>query len=491
MSARSTGLVAGVEVLAGRVRGRVLRPGDDGWDQERAGFQRALQHRPAAIVGAAGPEDLRLAVEFAAAHGLPVAVQATGHGLAHACAGGVLITTGRMAAVRVDARAHTAWVEAGATSEQVVQAAAPNGLAPLSGSAPHVGAVSYTLGGGLGLLARRYGYASDHVRAVDVVTAEAKLRRVTASSDPDLFWALRGGRDNFGVATGMEIDLLPVARLYGGGLYFAAEHAASALETWRRWTATVPEELTSSVALIPYPDVPGLPEPLRGRWVAHVRVVYLGDPADGERLVAPLRAAGPRLIDRLGEMPYTESGSIHNDPTFPDSYVGSNVLLDGLDASLPRTVVDLVGADAPVPCVVELPPRRCALPAARRAQRRRAPAGAGHGAGAHPAGWRRSGDRPARARPLLRGAAALDRRALPQLHLRPRRHRRPGPGGLRAGRLPAPPGAEGHLRPRQPVPLQPQHPAGYPLTVIDCAERKKFSGSYRRFTLRRRSTLVP
>ncbi len=354
MSARSTGLVAGVEVLAGRVHGRVLRPGDDGWDQERAGFQRALQHRPAAIVGAAGPEDLRLAVEFAAAHGLPVAVQATGHGLAHACEGGVLITTGRMASVRVDTGAHTAWVEAGATSEQVVQAAAPHGLAPLSGSAPHVGAVSYTLGGGLGLLARRYGYASDHVRAVDVVTAEAKLRHVTASSDPDLFWALRGGRDNFGVATGMEIDLLPVARLYGGGLYFAAEHAAGALETWRRWTATVPEELTSSVALIPYPDVPALPEPLRGRWVAHVRVVFPGDPADGERLVAPLRAAGPRLIDRLGEMPYTESGSIHNDPTFPDSYVGSNVLLDGLDASLPRTVVDLVGADAPVPCVVEL-----------------------------------------------------------------------------------------------------------------------------------------
>jgi FAD binding domain/Berberine and berberine like len=353
MSARPGGLDAEIDDLAGRLDGPLLRPGDDGYDQERAGFQTALEHRPALIVGAAGAEDVRLAVELAAARDLPVAVQATGHGLSVPCEGGVLISTRRMAAVRVDAAARTAWVEAGATSAQVIQAAARHGLAPLSGSAPDVGAVSYTLGGGMGLLGRRYGYAADHVHAVDVVTADARLRHVTASSDPDLFWALRGGRDNFGVVTGMETELLPVARLYGGGLYFAAEHAAGALETWREWTATVPEELTSSVGLIPYPDVPMLPEPLRGRWVAHLRVVYLGDPADGERLVAPLRAVGPRLIDRLGELPYTESGSIHNDPTFPESYYGTNVLLSSFDA-VPRIALELVGADAPVPCVVEL-----------------------------------------------------------------------------------------------------------------------------------------
>jgi FAD/FMN-containing dehydrogenase len=354
MRAQPGGLDAEVAALAGRVRGPLLRPGDDGYDQERAGFQRALEHRPAVIVGAAAAEDVRLAVGFAAARGLPVAVQATGHGLVNPCEGGVLLSTGRMASVRVDAAARTAWFEAGATSEQVVGAAAPHGLAPPSGSAPHVGAVSYTLGGGMGLLARRYGWAADHVRAIDVVTPDGRQRHVTASSDPDLFWALRGGRDNFGVATAVEIDLLPVARLYGGGLYFAAEHAADALRTWREWTATAPEEMTSSVGLVPYPDVPVLPEPLRGRWVAHLRVAYLGDPADGERLVAPLRAVGPRLIDRLGELPYTESGSIHNDPAFPDSYDGTNVLLSGLDASLPATVLELVGPDAPVPCVVEL-----------------------------------------------------------------------------------------------------------------------------------------
>jgi FAD/FMN-containing dehydrogenase len=354
MSAETRSLDAEVAALAGRVRGRVLRPGDDGYDRERLGFQRALEHRPAVIVAAAGAEDVRLAVELAAARGLPLAVQATGHGLANPCDGGVLVSTRAMTAVRVDPQARTARFEAGATSEQLVQAAAPHGLAPPSGSAPHVGAAAYTLGGGMGLLARRYGYAADHVHAVEVVTADGRARHVTAASEPDLFWALRGGRDNFGVATAVEIGLLPVARLYGGGLYFAAEHAAAALQTWLGWTATVPEELTSSVGLVPYPDVPALPEPLRGRWVAHLRVAYLGGPAEGERLVAPLRAVGPRLIDRLGEMPYTESGSIHNDPTFPDSFFGTNVLLDRLDESLPRTVLELVGPDAPVPCVVEL-----------------------------------------------------------------------------------------------------------------------------------------
>jgi FAD/FMN-containing dehydrogenase len=132
------------------------------------------------------------------AHG----VQGTGHALLSVAAeGGVLITTRRMRGVRVDAEARTAWVEAGVRWEQVIHEAAPYGLAPLSGSAPHVGAGSYTLGGGLGLLSRRYGYAADHVRSIDVVTADARLHHVTAESDPDLFRALRGGRDNFGVVT--------------------------------------------------------------------------------------------------------------------------------------------------------------------------------------------------------------------------------------------------------------------------------------------------
>jgi FAD/FMN-containing dehydrogenase len=350
----SDGAAAGIDALIGRVRGSVFLPDDDGYDVERAGFQTARQRRPAVVVSATGPDDVRAAVGFAGTHGLASGVQATGHGVPTATDGGVLISTRRMSGVRVDAEARIAWIEAGVRWEQVIREAAPHGLAPLSGSAPHVGAVGYTLGGGLGLLSRRYGYAADHVRRIDVVTADTRLRRVTADGDPDLFWALRGGRDNFGVVTGMEIELFPVARLYGGGLFFDADLAADVLDAYRRWTDAVPEEMTSSLALVPFPDILAVPEPIRGRHVAHVRIAYAGDAAAGERLLEPLRAVGPRLIDAVEDMPYAASGSIHNDPARPMAWSATNAMLRGLDASAARSVLELAGPGAPVPCIVEI-----------------------------------------------------------------------------------------------------------------------------------------
>ncbi|MFJ7997213.1 FAD-binding oxidoreductase [Streptomyces sp. NPDC096310] len=347
---------AAFQELSERVEGPVFRPGRPGYDEERSGFQTAFRHRPAVIVGAAGAADVSAAVAFAAEHGLPVAVQATGHGLSAAADGeGLLISTGRMDGVQIDPEARTARFEAGVRWEQVVADAAPHGLAPLNGSAPHVGAVAYTLGGGLGLLARQFGYAADHVRAIEVVTADGTERRVTAESDPDLFWALRGGRDNFGVVTSMEVDLFPVSRLYGGGLFFPAESVTDVLTAYLAWTATVPEELTSSVSLMAYPDLPMIPAPLRGRYVAHVRIAYTGDADSGERLVAPLRAIGPRLIDSVQEMPYTACGTIYNDPAFPHAYYGNNVLLGEVDSSvLVKTVLDVAGPEAPALCVIDL-----------------------------------------------------------------------------------------------------------------------------------------
>jgi FAD binding domain/Berberine and berberine like len=345
---------SGLETLAARVRGPVLRPRDDDYDTERRGFQTAWQHEPAVIVGATGADDVRAAVAFAAARDLPVAVQATGHGFSAAAAGGVLVSTRRMTGVRADAAGRTAWIEAGVRWCQVIEEVTPYGLAPLNGSAPDTGAVSYTLGGGLGLLARRHGYAADHVTEIDVVTADARLRHVTADADPDLFWALRGGQGNFGVVTGMRIGLVPVTGLYGGGLFFPAESAVEVLTAFAEWTRTLPEELTASVGMVPLPDLSVIPEPIRGRHVVHVRVAYLGEAIAGERLVAPLRKAGPCLLDTLAEMPYAKSGSIYNDPPEPHAYSGTNVLLSGLDDAALRAVVELAGPDAPVPCVVDL-----------------------------------------------------------------------------------------------------------------------------------------
>lgn len=343
------------ETLVKQVRGPVLTSEDEQYDTERAGNQTTRWHRPDLVVGAAGPADVQATVAFARDHGLPVAVQGTGHALsAIAAEGGVLINTSRLTGIRLNAEAGTAWLAAGTQWDQVIHETAPAGLAPLSGSAPNIGAVSYTLGGGLGLLSRRYGYAADHVRGLEVVTADGRLRQISADTDSDLFWALRGGRDNFGVVTGMEIDLMPITTLYGGGLFFASESAAAIFETYVRWTATVPDEMSSSLALISFPDVPALPEPLRGRHVVHVRIAYAGDDLGaGESLVAPLRAVGP-VIDTLGELPYTAAGSIHNDPVGPGTFESGTAMLGELDATAVRAILDLAGPHAPVPHVVEL-----------------------------------------------------------------------------------------------------------------------------------------
>lgn len=340
--------------LTDLVQGSVFLPGDADYDAERSGFQTFGQRRPQVVVAAVDSDDVKAAIEFAAARDLPVAVLSTGHGVAAEVEGGVLITTSRMSEVRIDAERRTAWFAAGVRWGQVVEAAAEFGLAPLSGSAPHVGAVSYTLGGGLGHLARRYGYAADHVRTIEIVTADGQLRRVTAESDPELFWALRGAGGNFGVVTGMEVDLMPVSHLYGGALYFDAHLIGDVLRAWQEWTRDLPDEMTSSVALVPFPNIPALPEPLRGRHVVHVRIAYTGDPAAGEKLVEPLRAVGPRLIDSVREMPYREVGSICNDPVHPMPYVTDNALLHDFDDSAIKTLLDLVGPDAPQRCVVEV-----------------------------------------------------------------------------------------------------------------------------------------
>ena len=336
------------------VQGPIVRPEDDGFDAERYGFQVAHPHHPTLIVGATSADDVRAAVCYAAERELPVAVQASGHGLGAPLTGGLLISTRRMTGVTIDPVARTARIEAGVRWQQVIDAAARHGLAPLAGSSPGVGAVGYTLGGGLGLLARRFGWASDHVRSIDLVTADGRLRHVTAESDPELFGVLRGAGAGLGVVTAMEIGLVPVTTVYGGRMHVAAEHVPALLAAYWEWTADLPEALTSSVGLVPYPDLPMVPEFLRGRYAAHVAVAYAGPAAEGERLVAPLRSAVPLLHDTLRELPFTESASIHNDPTQPHPYAGTNALLRELDPTVPATVLDLVGPEAPVPCVVGL-----------------------------------------------------------------------------------------------------------------------------------------
>jgi hypothetical protein len=322
----------------------MLMKESNGFDDARLGYQRLDPHRPEVIFAVTSAPEIEEAVKYAADHGKRVAVQASGHGLTRGNNGGVLIATGDFNGVRVDVEQKTAWIEAGATWRQVIDATAPYGLAPLSGSYPGVGAISYTLGGGTGLMARRYGFAADHVRRIEVVTADGVRRN--AEDDPELFWALRGGGGNFGVVTGIEIELFEVPTLYGGSLYFDLTENPTVLEIWREWTRTVPDEVTSAIALIPFPDIPPVPAPLRGKHIAQIQVAILGD--HGPDLIEPLK--GEPVLDTVGVLPYSESARIFAEPDHPNSYRSRNVLLSDLDPDLLATLPK--HASGPTMCVI-------------------------------------------------------------------------------------------------------------------------------------------
>lgn len=336
----------------------ILRRGETGHRGLSSGFNLAIEHDPDTVVAATTPADVAAAVRFASRGGLAVAVMNTGHGPSVPSHGGVLIRMGGLSGVEVDAARRTARIEGGATWRDVIEAAAPYGLAPLNGSSPQVGVTGYTLGGGVGLLARRFGFAADHVRWMDVVTADGRLRHVAADSDwdADLFWALRGAGANFGVTTAMEIDLFSVPALYGGELCFDAGACQQVLHTYAAWVRGVPETMASSVMLMRYPDDSTLPAGLRGRHVTHVRVAYSGAQlAEGEKWVEPLRRMDGCLLYTLRLMPYQEVGTIHHEPTdAPAPAFDRNILLRDFDGGAATVLSEHAGPLADAPYLVEL-----------------------------------------------------------------------------------------------------------------------------------------
>ncbi|MGP3918519.1 FAD-binding oxidoreductase [Nonomuraea sp. 10N515B] len=284
--------------------GPVHLPGQDAYDELRRSLNPAVDARPALVAEAYGAADVRAALLAARAHGVPFAVQSTGHGTHAAGDGGVLVRTSPMASVLVDPVRRTARVGPGARWSAVLAAAAPFGLAPLSGSAPSVGVTGYTLGGGLGWLARKHGFAADSVVRAEVLLADGRHVTASASSHPELFWALRGGGGGFGVVTSLEFRLYPVSQVYAGFAYFPIEAAAGLLHAYRTWIDDAPDEISTAVVLKRMPAG----GPLPGRHVAMLKVVHAGEAAEGRRLLAPLwRAAGPALLDETRTIAYADA----------------------------------------------------------------------------------------------------------------------------------------------------------------------------------------
>ena len=258
-----------VASLVAAVAGSVLLPGDTGYDDECAVFNLNHELVPAVIVVPEIPADVQAAVVFAAKRQRPVLVKTTGHQIVGSAKGAVVISTHRLNDVTIDTARRTARVGAGVVWAEVIAKAARVGLAPLNGSNPSVGVSGYTLGGGLSpTLGRSQGYAADHVRSIEAVTADGELRHVDARSEPDLFWALRGGKGNFAVVTALEFDLFPVSRLYGGGIYYPGQRMADVLRAWVAWHPNTPETMVTSLAVMRMPSLPEIVEPQIGR--AHV-----------------------------------------------------------------------------------------------------------------------------------------------------------------------------------------------------------------------------
>ena len=347
-----------ITTLRERLRGTLLLPEDESFISAIRAWNLEARQHPAIVVMAACAEDIIAAVELANTLNIGVGVMSTGHGVGICCDGGLLINTSQMRGVQIDPLMQTATVEAGALWKNVIPAAYEHGLAGLAGSASHVGVVGYTLGGGLGFLARKYGLNATSVVSAEVVTAEGKLMRINAREHADLFWALKGGGGNFGIVTSLEFRLYPLTTIYGGAVFYPGEHARDVLQCYTRWTAGLPDEVTTAFAFMNLPPLPMVPEPLRGKSVVMIKGCYCGDQPEekGPALFAPiLQDLGSPVINTYSVMLVTEMDKISNDPVDPMGVLQFGCLLSEVEEATIDKLVKLAGPGSGSPlAVVEL-----------------------------------------------------------------------------------------------------------------------------------------
>ncbi|WP_432840985.1 FAD-binding oxidoreductase [Dactylosporangium sp. CA-092794] len=329
--------------LRGLCGGAIHLPGDPGYDTARLPWNVAVDQRPAAVAYPADAAEAAEVIRAAAAAGLRVAPQGTGHnaGPLGPLDDVVLLRTSAMTGVTVDPVARTARAEAGTLWIDVVEQATPHGLTALHGSSPDVGVVGYSLGGGIGWYARQHGMQTNSVTAFELITADGELARASEDSQPDLFWALRGGGGNFGLVTAVEFGLFPIAQAHAGWLVWDWRAAERVVPVWLEWAATAPDHVTTALRLLQLPPIPQIPEPMRGRQLLVIDGAVLGDPA----VLAPLRALRPEL-DTFADVPAASLVRLHMDPEGPSPAIGRSALLGDLDAAAVDALLAAAGPDA-------------------------------------------------------------------------------------------------------------------------------------------------
>ena len=350
------GAPASPHQLSAGDHGTVLVAGDPGWDAARTPWVINAAHDPAAVAVVTTVADVAATVRSAAACGLHVLPEGTGHGASPVgmLADTVLLRTGALDEVTVDPTTSSAWVGAGATWGQVSAAAAEHGLVAQAGSAADVGVAGFLLSGGVSWLARSHGLAVNDVQAIELVDAAGTVRQVDATTDPDLFWALRGGGGSFGVVTGFRLRLHTVPGIVAGTLFFPMARAGEVLHAWRRWTLGVPDQTMSCARLLQFPPLPDLPDLLRGQALASVEIVHHGDSTGLTEMLAPLRVLEP-LADTVAATPAPQLAALHLDPPGPTPACGGGLLLNELPASAVDALIAVAGQGSGSPLLsVEL-----------------------------------------------------------------------------------------------------------------------------------------
>ena len=347
-----------LDKLVASLRGRMIRPGDDGYEEARKVHNGLIDKRPGLIVVCAGVADVIESVNFARTNDLLVAVRGGGHNVAGTgvCDGGILVDLSQMRGIRVDPERRLASAQGGATWGDITHETQAFGLATPGGGVSSTGVAGSTLGGGMGLLQRKYGLSCDNLESVDLVTADGRFLTASRTMNEDLFWAVRGGGGNFGVATSLEYRIHPIGPtvMIASPMYAAAK-AGEALRAWRDFVSKAPDEVTSVALFSNVPSVPTLPEDIQGAPVLTIAACYAGPIEEAERVLQPLREFDVPVVDFTAPVPYMAiiSGS---DALFPkgDYYYWKSAFLDSLSDQIIDALVAR-GVDRPSPrSMVEL-----------------------------------------------------------------------------------------------------------------------------------------
>jgi FAD/FMN-containing dehydrogenase len=334
--------------LRAALNGRVIEPNDAEYDKARTVFYGGFDRRPAIIVRAADTNDVSHVISLARETGLELAIRSGGHSAAgHSVTdGGIMLDLSDMRTLDIDVERGTAWAETGLTASAYTNAAGAHGLATGFGDTGSVGIGGITLGGGVGYLVRKHGLTIDSLLAADVVTADGQLLHVDAETHPDLFWAIRGGGGNFGVATRFKFQLHKVDTVVGGMLLLPA--TPDSIASFIAEAEAAPEELSTIANVMPAPPMPFVPAEHHGRLIIMAFLVYVGATEAGERAVAPFRAIATPIADMVRPMPYPEIYPPEDDSYHPTA-ASRTLFVDSVDRGAAETIVaHLEASDASV-----------------------------------------------------------------------------------------------------------------------------------------------